>query len=176
MILRTDWLDTIACKRFMMRIAEMTVRNQRLPTREDWGDGSDPDVRGAYKTYFGKTNDQLHEAYYRDVLSRVSELRFMPTVPFQYYMLGFRDFVVRGHFRQFSKPDVASSFLELIEDRIRRDPTSVCAIVDQLDSTIDYVAKNQSAYEADAEFYGSFEERAESIRELLDTHCPNQER
>jgi hypothetical protein len=62
--------------------------------------------------------------------------------------------------------DAASPFLNLLEGREAKDPGSVSSIYESLESCIDYVAKNQSFFEADEDIYGNFQDIAKRIREL----------
>jgi len=93
-----------------------------VPSKSEWGDCSgDFDRMAAYNSFFGKTNEQMQRDFFRDVLSRVMELRFMPRAPFRYYMLGFCHYVMSGRFPTFASGDAAAGFLGLIEEKLIED-------------------------------------------------------
>ena len=66
----------------------------------------------------GKSNDEMQQ-YFRDIpVEAVSDLRFMPEIPFRYYMLGFRDCVMSGGFEPCKNSDAASCFLHLVTEKL----------------------------------------------------------
>lgn len=68
-----------------------------VPTEADWGDyQADLDQNYAHGLFAGRTNEEMQPHFQRDVIERTDELRWMPEVPFRYYMLGFRDLVKAG--------------------------------------------------------------------------------
>jgi hypothetical protein len=54
------------------------------------------------------------------------ELRWMPEVPFRYYMLGFRDFVMAKNFDFLDSADAASCFLGLVLENSKNNPARLC--------------------------------------------------
>jgi hypothetical protein len=76
-----------------------------------------------------------------------SDLRWTPEVPFRYYMLGFRDFVMAKHFDFLDSADAASCFLELLP-------------------AVEHVARNQAVFEAESSIYGDFLEKLSRIQAL----------
>lgn len=91
----------------------------------------------------------------------------MPRQAFQYYVFAFAEFVLSD--KAIGDPDSASPFLQLLVTREERDSGSVAQIYSELLPAIEYVASNQSAYDADQSIYGSFEELAEKLRILCIT-------
>jgi len=72
-----------------------------VPTEAEWGEyQADLDQKYAHSLFAGHTNEEMQPHFYRNVIERTDELRWMPEVPFRYYMLGFRDFVMAGKFVQ----------------------------------------------------------------------------
>lgn len=139
-----------------------------IPSEEDWGDyQNDYDMQSAYKIFFGKTNEEVTDDFYRDVLSRVSELRFMPLKPFQYYMIGFKEFVEKGKFRQFTSADCVSSFLEIIEFKLETEKESILPIINELIPTVEYITTHQEKYGAEESIYGNFIDRKNDILRML---------
>jgi hypothetical protein len=67
-----------------------------VPTETDWGVPTRDDLDAAYarRVFLGKTAQDALAMFRENVLERVEDLRFMPPVPFRYYMLAFRTFVV----------------------------------------------------------------------------------
>jgi hypothetical protein len=70
-----------------------------IPTEADWGNyQADLDQNYAHKMFAGRTNQEMLPHFKRNVIERTADLQWMPEVPFRYYMLGFRDFVMAGEF------------------------------------------------------------------------------
>ena len=71
-----------------------------IPTEEDWQYyDSDKilslDVNYAHDKFIGKTNEQMLPLYKDQVLARAEDLHWMPIKPFQYYVFGFKDYVIK---------------------------------------------------------------------------------
>jgi hypothetical protein len=127
-----------------------------VPTEKDWGDyHSDLDQQYAYRLFAGHTNEEMQPHFRANVIERTDELRFMPEIPFRYYMIGFRDFVMAGDF-EYEGADAASCFLRLVLEKLEREPACIRPIMPQLLEAVEYVARNQSAFNADTDIYGDF--------------------
>lgn len=87
---------------------------------------------------------------------RCFDLRHMPFKAFEYYIFGLKQYIDSGDFAEFDKPDVVSCFLELVRERTITDPSCMKKIIIDLIPTIEVIAKNQAAYEADIDIYGNF--------------------
>ena len=99
-------------------------------------------------------------------LTLFDELLFMPAVPFRYYALAFRNYVLAGVFPELEASDAANSFLSLILARLQRNPDEMRPVMPELLPAAEYVAANQERFEASAEIYGSFPAKLERIRSL----------
>jgi hypothetical protein len=98
-----------------------------VPTEAEWGDyQADLDQKYAHDLFAGHTNEEMQPHFYRNVIERSDELRWMPEVPFRCYMLGFRDFVMAGKFAHLEGSDAASCFLGLIEENSKAIPPKFC--------------------------------------------------
>ena len=53
-------------------------------------------------------------------IERTDELQWMPELPFRYYMLGLRDFVMSGDFGVIGASDAVSCFLGLVLRKLER--------------------------------------------------------
>jgi hypothetical protein len=138
-----------------------------IPTEADWGDyRSDLDQESAHGQFAGKSNDEMQQ-YYREIpIEAASDLRFMPEIPFRYYMFGFRDCVMKGEFEPCNNSDAASCFLHLVAEKLDTQPRYIVSIMRELLSAVEYVAHNQAAFDADEHIYGSFLELLEQIQVL----------
>jgi hypothetical protein len=140
-----------------------------VPTEEDWGDyNSDLDQEYAHRVFAGHTNEEMQPHFRANVIERTDELRFMPEIPFRYYMIGFRDFVMAGDF-EFEGADAASCFLRLVLEKIEQEPACIGPIMPALLETVEHVARNQSAFDADMDIYGDFLELSARIHGLCET-------
>lgn len=108
--------------------------------------------------------------FYRNVIERASELQWMPEVPFRYYMLGFRGFVMAGKFAHLEKSNAASCFLSLIEEKLESHPGHILPIMPELLPAIRHVGQNQTSFDADEKIYGKFQEKLDRI-EALYSRC-----
>jgi len=106
----------------------------------------------------------------RNVVEMTDSLRWMPDVPFRYYMLGFRDFVMARKFGFLGSADAASCFLGLVLEKIEKQPDQIAPIMPDLLSTVEYVATNQKLFEADEDIYGNFVQRLSRIHEAYARH------
>ena len=141
-----------------------------VPTEKEWGNyQSDLDQTYAHNLFAGHTNQEMLPHFRINVIERTDELRWMPEVPFRYYMLGFRDFVMGGEFDHLDAPDAASCFLGLVLDKLEKQPDYVLPIMPELLPAVRHIALNQASYDASESIYGSFPEKLKRIEALYDT-------
>ena len=138
-----------------------------IPTEADWGDyRSDLDQESAHGVFAGKSNDEMQQ-YFRDIpVEAASDLRFMPEIPFRYYMLGFRDCVTSGGFEPYNNSDAASCFLHLVTEKLETQPRCIIPIMPELIPAVEHIAHNQATFDADESIYGNFLETLKQIRVL----------
>jgi hypothetical protein len=123
----------------------------------------------AHKIFFGKSNQDVQADFYRSVIERTSELEIMPRPVFQYYILGFRDFMVAAHFQEYSDSDAASCFLNIVERKLTKKAGDIMPVIDDLLPTIEYVAHNQDTFNAYIDIFGDFEEQLSRIKLMIST-------
>jgi hypothetical protein len=142
-----------------------------VPSEAAWGNyHADLDQNYAHTMFAGRTNEEMLPHFRRNVIERTDELRSMPEVPFRYYILGLRDFVMAREFDQFGAADAASCFIGLVLQKLEKQPEYILTILPQLLPAARYVAMNQSMFEASESICGSFQEklkRIESLHEAL---------
>jgi|SRR5579859_3283321 len=144
-----------------------TGKKSTVPTEDDWGDyRADLEMKDAHDFFAGRTNEEMQPHFRRNPLSRRDDLLFMPEVPFRYYMLGYRDFVMAGSFDEGWAPSVASCFMNLILAKLEQRPQYILPIMPDLLPTIEHVARNQAAFGDEEEIYGNFLEKGRRIRSL----------
>jgi hypothetical protein len=142
-----------------------------IPTEEDWGEYyHDRDQLYAHGIFFGRSNEEMQKEFAKDIALRTTDLKFMPKVPFMYYMIGFNDFVISNSFNRRDAPDVANCFITLIEEKLKNTPDHIISIMDRLLPTVEHIANNQDAYNASYHIYGDFMDNLKSIKELLNQH------
>src|SRR5882724_1484433 len=133
-------------KRSMQRLRRKTRSTRKpttIPTEKDWGDYSlDLDAKDSYDYFAGYTNEEMQPRLRQNPCARTSDLRSMPEVPFQYYILGFRDFVMARNFERLTASESASCFLELILKKLENHPRHIVPIMPELLSAIEYVAQH----------------------------------
>ncbi len=70
---------------------------------------------------------------------------------------------------EFEGADAASCFLRLVLEKIEQEPTCIGPIMPALLETVEHVARNQSAFDADMDIYGDFLELSARIHGLCET-------
>lgn len=154
----------------------MTSRNQArastnnmFPTEIDWGDyTSDLDQKWAHDRFCGRSNEEMQPYIHSAPLGAAEDLHFMPEVPFRYYVIAFRDYVMSGQFRDFDAPDAASCFIRLVLQKLELQPRYIVPIMPDLLPAVEYVAHNQAVFYAKENIYGSFLEMLNRIYALYD--------
>ena len=147
----------------------MKKLKRKIPGSIEWsGYKDDLDVRHAHKLFFGNPISEVQQYFGgTQSIERADELLFMPRQAFQYYVFAFAEFVLSD--QAIGDPDSASPFLRLRVAREERDSGSVAQVYSELLPIVEYVASHQSAYDADRNIYGSFEELADKLRTLCVT-------
>jgi len=148
-------------------------RQSPVPTEADWGDyRSDLDWEYAHRQFAGHTNEEMLPRFRENVLMRSEDVSNMPEVPFQYYVLGFRDFILTWQFVPDSDPEscegstAASCFINLVLRKLEKQPEIVLPIMPELLPAARYVAENQASFNAGEDIYGSFHETLKRIEAL----------
>jgi hypothetical protein len=117
--------------------------------------------------FAGRTNAEMQQYFRTNPVAVTDEVRWMPEIPFRYYMLGFRDFVMSGDFEHLSASDAASCFLGLVAEKLESHPRYIMPIMPDLLPAVEHVARNQAAYDADEHIYGNFMEKLVQIQTLF---------
>ncbi len=145
--------------------------NRNPPSVEDWGEIStsidDLDVSAAFNNFYGKSKSEIQKQFYNNVLIAYSDLRFMPKIPFQFFLLEFKDFIEAGKFEKYSDSDAANCFIKLIKEKVENEPEFVLPILAELLPTVKDICENQSAFSLDENIYGSFKELYRNIANKL---------
>jgi hypothetical protein len=141
----------------------------RIPSEADWGNYEDDlDQEYGHRIFFGKNAEETIPLFERNVIERADELHFMPVIPFRYYILAFRNYVMSEDvLRNEMAPDAASCFLNLVKLKLRDDADSIIPVMGELMPAIEHVAANQSLYDADIDIYGNFSEKLMEIKRLM---------
>lgn len=141
------------------------LRRQRVPSEEDWGNyQTDLDQNHAHQRFAKRTNQEIQPHFKQNPLALAEDLHWMPKIPFQYYMVGFRDFIETEDFGPMWSSDAASSFLNLVLNKLENHPDFIVPIMPDLISTIEFVANHQARFKAEEKIYGNFKEKLKQIR------------
>jgi hypothetical protein len=144
-------------------------RRLDIPTELDWGDyEADLDQNWAHDHYCGRSNEQVQKYFHNNPIEAASDLQFMPEIPFRYYMLGYRDFVVARDSDECTTSDAAGCFLNLVTQKLEQEPRHIVPIMPELLPALEYVATDQEEFEAEIEIYGNFPKQLARIRELYE--------
>jgi hypothetical protein len=154
-------------KRSISNKNKPAMKSLAVPTEKDWGDyKSDLDQKHAHSVFAGRTNHDVQPVFKRNPIEAASELRWMPEVPFRYYVLGFRDFIMAKDFGFLDASDAASCFLGLILEKLQKQPRHIAQVMPELLPAIEYLARNQSEFEAEESIYGNFLDKLSRIKAL----------
>ncbi len=145
-----------------------------IPSDKEWGkiSNSDLDLKYVYKKFLGKTNLEMQRIYNGVVaIEYVDALRWMPPIPFYYYIHGFINYIINEHYQDIDSYDAAYSFFCFIKERLEKNPNSLIPIKDKVLTTINFIMNNQSAFCIDvyddqnefASLYGYIHEQLEKI-------------
>jgi hypothetical protein len=141
----------------------------KIPGAEEWAVAeNDIDARRAQSVWRGKSLDEMqpHFSGGRSI-QRGDELLFMPRRAFQFYIFAFAQYLMSEP--AIGDADAASSFLNFLAAREKRDPGSVAQVYERLAPTIDYVGASQARFDARHDIYGDFAEKADNLRNLCGT-------
>lgn len=154
-------------KRPRRREVQAKIKRQQVPTEQDWGNyKSDLDQNHAYKAFHTRTNEEMQSHFRKTTLGAAEDLHWMPKIPFQYYMIGFRDFITAENFEPGEPSDAASCFLNLIINKLENHPDFIVTIMPDLMPTIEFVASHQARFKANIDIYGNFYKKLKQIQKL----------
>jgi hypothetical protein len=147
----------------------MELKPGQIPGPAEWaGYEGDIDARHAHAFWGGKSLQEMQPHFPAGrSIERGDELLFMPRGAFQFYVFAFAQFVMSD--AAVGDPDAASSFLNFLIAREKRDPGSVAQVYVRLEAAVDFVAASQARFDASHDIYGDFLEKAAELRELCGT-------
>jgi len=148
------------------------TEQMEVPNEAAWGDwASDLDLRSAHDDFAGKTAPEAIALFAGNVLWYGGEVRWMPPDPFRFYVLAFAEYVLSDACRANDEAsNAANVFLGVVCERLASDSASVVPVMPSLLVAVQHLAEHQVDYDADPEIYGSFQERAATIRTLWQQH------
>lgn len=140
-----------------------------VPGIQEWGpESADVDEAYARRIFFGKTAEQTFPLFARNPIERASELRFMPSSCFPYYMLAFKDYLLLDStLTSDTACDAASCFIGLVEDKLSTDASAIAPVMKCISPILQHLALHQEDYDADRDIYGDFSKRVAKISELV---------
>ena len=147
-----------------------------LPNEEDWSGYKESfDSKSAYESFFGKSNEQMQVVFFEDGIELMTEIRFMPSKAFKYYVLGLRDFIIAGNFQPHEASDFSSYFLDMIELLLDSETSLISSSMSELMPALEHIASNQDKYQAPRDIYGDYSEKLDNIKLLCEEHAINLE-
>jgi hypothetical protein len=139
----------------------------QVPSKEDWGDvDGDFDAEDAFRNFYGRNNADTQKFFSNNVLMRAQDIRFMPRLPFAYYIGGFSDYV-RAH----PKTDcthVADAFIGVVEERLSSDPQAVKLAAETILSGLNYIVENAQGFEDETDVYGDLQKKAACVQRAVE--------
>ncbi|MCP2732376.1 hypothetical protein [Limnofasciculus baicalensis] len=140
-----------------------------IPTARDWGElpEDDLDLLASYRDYFGKSCEEIQSRFSRAPIAMVDGIRWMPLRPFVFYIRCLAKFVMSSPINESTAPDLASSFLRLIEEKAQTCPAGIRANMGVVREAVKYVSENQALFNAATDVYGDFSAHGSEIERLL---------
>jgi hypothetical protein len=143
-----------------------------IPTESDWGHfAGDLDVASAHERFGGTSREEASRRFgHGDIIGAVDELRWMPAVPFRFYLLALSDHLQsRDVLEEGRDPaSAASSFLNLVEQKLTLVPEEIAPVLDEVMSVVEYVASHQKRFRAPSKIYGNFGAKVRRLRVLAE--------
>lgn len=128
---------------------EMEKDLDNTPLEKEWGkiSDSDMDLKYVYKKFFGKTNLEMQRIYSGVVaIEYIDALRWMPSVPFYYYVQGVINHIINRHYKGIDAYDAAHSFFVLVKEKLEKNPGFFMPIKDKVLTAVNFIMNNQSAF------------------------------
>jgi hypothetical protein len=141
-----------------------------VPAEDQWGAWStDLDTKSAHDSFAGRSFAEAQALFHENVLWHTGELRSMPPIPFRFYILAFKTYVLSPAAREdeCEAADAASCFVHLVESKLREAKADIEPVISILLPAVAYVCDHQREYGAQLEIYGDFAELHARIRALL---------
>ena len=158
------------CFNYNLLIKDNMEKKFSIPSERDWGNSylQDLDIKASYDDFFGKSNDEMQVMFSQCVIAMADSLRWMPRKPFEYYIIGFAEFILKGQFNKFDASDVASSFLNLIEEKLSSNQLLSNNSVEKILLAVQFIMCHQfDLFMNNIEIYGDFKVKGEKIIHLI---------
>src|SRR3982751_1921318 len=98
-----------------------------IPDSHDWGHipKDDLDMLGSHSDYFGKSCQEVVQKFLSNPISMIDSLRWMSHKPFVFYFRCLAATIIDSQVNASAGPDLASSFLRLIEEKAQSNPPAI---------------------------------------------------
>ncbi len=135
-----------------------------VPDLSAWqGYEDDIDSRYAFNTFFGKSLLEVQPLLKINVIERADEIRFMPVKAFQYYIFSLRDFILNKNYFVDEADCAVDSYFTLIQEKLNLAPDAILPIIDELLSSLHFIAENIADYNINEDIYGSIPARLQQL-------------
>lgn len=142
---------------------------RELPSRSDWGDlAGDFDAQDAFKKFNGLSKQEAKRLFGDDVLACAQDIRFMPSIPFTYYLEAFCEFVLDGVYGDSLAWMVADSFASVLSSRIEGNASALISNKSQIEKAFGFIVSNQQRFAIDETFYADLSWQLEQILQSID--------
>lgn len=146
--------------------------NGRIPSDEDWGDFErNHDIAHAYRFFSGRDNKEVQEEFRKNALMRCFDIGYMPIIPFRYYLLGLRDFIISEADGYFEKSTAVDCFVGLIENKLCISPEYICPIWNELVNAVEIILSGQENFDMDIDIYGDSQARLKKMLNMVNDNC-----
>lgn len=147
------------------------MANKKLipPSPKEWGIicSNDIELRSIYTRYLGKTNKEIQELI-SSSYAYIDDLRWMPPVPFYYYIDGAIDFILTKHYKGTNAIGMAEGFFSLVKEKLEENPMLLNPIKDKIHIALNFILNNLDDFLLDDEkAYDYIHEKEVYIKENL---------
>lgn len=141
-----------------------------IPSQGEWGNYDlDMETKFSYLKFGGKSVYEALPFIEENPSEAYGYIWNMTDIPFRYYIYGFEIAVMSGKMKLPENTNaglVASCFLGLIEDALKRTPNRILPIMHHLIPVAEYVADNQEKFGASEQIFGSFKKVLDHVKRL----------
>ncbi len=144
---------------------------KKLPTKSDFGDPRDLDVRYAWKTFGTKTIEEAYLLFKQNAFGCAENFRWMATAAFTFYFPIVPRYLMSPEAKGDS--DTISTFIGILEDHWQSNAEELKPIHRQIEALCCHVVSHYDDYDLDYNIYGDVKSRYERMRTLVEQRDPS---
>lgn len=140
-----------------------------IPTEKDWqvlSDANELDTNHAYRMFNGKSHAQAVEMFNEAPFFYQEDVMWMPLPCFKFYVFAFIEYLQSDN--SVDDPDSSNAFIGIVSFRLHEIRELDEEMKNKILETVQFIADNQTRFDADEDTYGSFRHYADRIFRKLE--------